>query len=375
MARRRGSALPRSTRVSVLLAAVVPLLAAPVARASSPAPSGLASGAAGFHLMSPGQWLALCRGEAAAEEEAIPGLPVPPFDLDRQARIPDVRMPDPAVAGIDLGNRNARLSAAYLAGTAAAGYVLWWKGPGFGAFEVGHEGWFEAGTYAGGADKASHLVMGYVFGRLFQGGYEKVGNDTASARWLSVGAVAASAVLVELGDGYTSFRFSWEDALVTTLGGAAGAAIEAAGLDDTLGFRFGWLSKSVPSDPSVATSQRDHYSDEIYTLDARMAGLLPRLGVEEPGLGRLFLASLTYATKGYGWVEEPYRQRQLGLEVGLDVPEILRAVGLEEDRWWKRALLTVLRYLRLPYTSIGVRYDLNSGRFLGPDAGDGFRVR
>ncbi|KAA0256608.1 MAG: DUF2279 domain-containing protein [Acidobacteria bacterium] len=373
MARRRGGALPRPMRARVVFVAVATLLAAPSARASSPSPPAAIGGASGFHLMSPGQWLALCRGQAAGEEAVFPDLPAPSIDVEPQARIPDVRMVDPAAAGVELGNRNARLTAAYLAGTGVAGYALWWKGQDLGSFRSWSEGWFGEGTYAGGADKASHFVMGYVFGRLFEGGYEKVGNEEASARWLSVGAVAASAVLVELGDGYTSFRFSWEDALITTLGGAAGAAIEAAGLDDTLGFRFGWLPKSVPSDPSVTTAERDHYSDEIYTLDARMAGLLPRLGVEEPGLGRLFLASLTYATKGYGWVEEPYRQRQVGLEVGLDLPELLRAVGLKEDRWWQRALLTVLRYLRLPYTAIGVRYDLNSGRFHGPDTGDSFR--
>ena len=348
------------------------LLCSPAAFAEPFGGPGPGGGASGFRLMSPGQWLALCRGELRRNETVFPEVPSQALDPAEQARIPDYRLPEPPGLGVDLGNRTARLSAAYLAGTAAAGYAMWWKGQGFGSFQAGSEGWFGDNTYAGGADKASHFVMGYIFGRLFQGGYEEIGHTEASARWFSIGAVAASSVLVELGDGYTSFRFSWEDALITAVGGAAGAAIEAAGLDDTIGFRFGWLSKSVPSDPSVTTAQRDHYSDELYTFDTRMAGLLPRLGVEEPGLGRLFLVSLTYGTKGYGWVEAPYRQRQLGLEVGLDVPEVLRALGLREDRWWKRTLLNLLRYMRIPYTSIGVRYDLNGGRLFGPDTGDTF---
>jgi len=35
-------------------------------------------------------------------------------------------------------------------------------------------------------------------------------------------------------------------------------------------------------------------------------------------------------------------------------------------------LLIVLDILRFPYTGIGYRYDLNHGRWRGPDVGNGF---
>jgi len=52
--------------------------------------------------------------------------------------------------------------------------------------------------------------------------------------------------------------------------------------------------------------------------------------------------------------------------------EILQAAGVSRSTWWGRALLTVLQYVRLPFTAIGFRYDLNHHQWIGPDAGNKF---
>jgi hypothetical protein len=66
------------------------------------------------------------------------------------------------------------------------------------------------------------------------------------------------------------------------------------------------------------------------------------------------------------------RERQIGLEVGLHISEILRGLGLGEDRWWKRMLYVILDSVRIPYTQIGVQFDLNHKEWRGPGIGDDF---
>jgi len=78
---------------------------------------------------------------------------------------------------------------------------------------------------------------------------------------------------------------------------------------------------------------RPDYSNEIYTADLKIAGLLRRYG-PDAGVGyylaqpaRYLLLSLTYGTKGYPYSEPDFRQRQIGIEVGLNLWEPLAALG------------------------------------------------
>ena len=131
--------------------------------------------------------------------------------------------------------------------------------------------------------------------------------------------------------------------------------------------RWGRVGIDKPDDPSVVVGSPNHYSAEMYTADVRMAGLLPRLG-KSPGLAKYLLASVAYGTKGYPWVEQPYRQRRIGVEIALDTYEIGLALGIRKDSWWGGPTLAFLRYFRVPFTGIGVQYELNSRRWMGPNS-------
>ena len=52
--------------------------------------------------------------------------------------------------------------------------------------------------------------------------------------------------------------------------------------------------------------------------------------------------------------------------------ELARAVGVPPNRWWGKMLLIILDLIRFPYTAIGVRYDVNDGKWIGPDSGGTF---
>ncbi len=248
--------------------------------------------------------------------------------------------------------------------------AFWAKAEGTESFRFADEGWFEASAYAGGADKASHFVGGYLVGRVAEAGLRLVGTPDGRAQLLSAAMVGITGALVEVGDAYHSYGFSWEDAVLTAAGGVAGSFLARTGWDDTITFRFGKVPVGEPDDPGIVIGKPDDYAGEVYTMDLRLAGLLPRLG-KEPGWARFGLVAVTYGSKGYGgWVEEWERQRLLGLEIGLDLYEVGRALGVPPDEWWGAAVLGFLRYFRVPYTAIGFQVDLNSGRVLGPNSFD-----
>lgn len=306
-------------------------------------------------------------GPALARADAEPAFRLmEPGELGEIARGDD---PSPSVAAPEcLAGRTWGLAGTFSAGVAAGGYALWWRKRDFGPFEHASEGWFGEETYAGGADKTSHLVLGYVGGRFLQDRLEKMGHPGGRARLLSVAMVSAAGLLVEVGDGFTEYRFSWEDAVITSAGGVFGALVDAGGLGDTVGLRFGRVPTRKP-ERGEGEPGSSAYHHTIDTLDLHLSGLLPRLGVK-PGLFRFLIVSGTYATRGYGFVEPPGRQRLVGVEVGLDVERVLREAGVREETWWGGPLLFVTRFFRVPWTAIGVRYDLNGGRWLGPDFGD-----
>jgi hypothetical protein len=87
---------------------------------------------------------------------------------------------------------------------------------------------------------------------------------------------------------------------------------------------------------------------------------------------KYLLLSVTYGSKGYPYALPEDRERQVGIEIGLNLQQILNDVGVTRDPWWGYALHMVADNIRFPFTAVGWRYDLNSGRWCGPDNGNKF---
>lgn len=353
----------------LLLAA---LLAAGLARPATAAP--------GFRL--PAETLAPSGEETRAfridfESSGLAPDASPSSSFARVARLPDATLAP--VPGLEprrspsswIARRPVLALGGYTTLLLGLEYAAFWaKADKAESFRFANEGWFEASSYSGGADKASHFVGGYIAGRAAEAGLRHVGTPEGKARLLSAAMVGITGALVEVFDGYHSYGFSWEDGLLTAAGGVAGSLLAAAGWDDTITFRYGKVPLVEPRDPEIVIGRPDGYATDVYTMDLRLAGLLPRLG-RDPGWTRFGLVAVTYGSKGYGgWVQEWERERLLGLEIGLDLYEVGKALGVPPDTWWGGAVLGILRYFRVPYTGIGFQVDLNSGKVLGPNSFD-----
>src|SRR5262249_37321054 len=152
------------------------------------------------------------------------------------------------------------------------GYFAWWKNSSRSSFAFANERWFQEDTYAGGADKTSHIFLGYLGSQLLQGLYKSFGKTPAEARGLSLPVVTVTGALVELGDGYSQYGFAWEDIAANTIGALVAFGIDAGQLDDTLGLRLGLMSTPIPPACCRYGGYGDDYSKEIYTFDVKLAG-------------------------------------------------------------------------------------------------------
>ena len=234
-----------------------------------------------------------------------------------------------------------------IGGSASSAYT---ESPRF-PFHVENEGWFGQNTYVGGADKASHFVSFYGVPRIANEYNRAFHVPKDQAALLASGTAFLGGLMTEIGDGTNKFGFSWEDLTMDALGAATGLAIMHYNLDDLFGFRAG----IVPGSPTAPTGGlgRD-YSSEIYTADFKFAGIAKR-ACFNPGFARYFLFSITYGTKGYPYSDPIVRQRQLGLEIGLNFGAIMEALHVPKNKWWGVCLYTLFDIIRFPYTAVGWR--------------------
>ena len=237
------------------------------------------------------------------------------------------------------------------------------------SFRFASEGWFGADTYAGGADKAAHFVNYSILSKELTYMYRQLGYSESASLWLGFGMSLLEGLANEFGDGFNRYGFSLGDATMDTLGSGASALILATGTEDLFNFRRGFLlPKSTVTCCAVPGKGRD-YSYALYTVDLKLDGVRRRLGLNVGPL-RYLLFSVTYGSKFYPSGPPDLRERQVGFEIGLNIEEILNALGVRRDMWWGYGLHVVGDNIRFPFTSVGFQYDLNHSQWYGPGNGN-----
>jgi hypothetical protein len=233
-------------------------------------------------------------------------------------------------------------------------------------YHFAHEGWFGEGTYVGGADKASHFVSFEIIAKELATAYEYLGFSRKQSILGGVAVSSLAGLANEICDGANKYGFSYEDLTMDVLGAGTAALIAATDSDDLVGFRFGPLPGPAP--PRETDGIGRDYSHEIYTADLKLVGLSRRLGFDTRP-ARFLLTSVTYGTQGYPYGATDQRERLVGFELGLNFGEMLYALHVTQETWWGIAAHLVLDNLRIPYTQIGFRYDVNHGHWYGPGVG------
>jgi len=221
-------------------------------------------------------------------------------------------------------------------------------------FHVTREGYFGANTLDGGADKAAHFADYFVISKEFAYIFGKLGFSESSALLLGLGTAMVGGALNEVGDGFSQPGFAYEDIVMDWLGAGTATLLLATRMDDLLGVR---------------TSHLDGYPHDVFSADLKLSGLARRLNLNIGPLRYLFF-SVTYGTKGYPDGPVAERQRQVGVEIGLNLEQILNDLGVTRDTWWGYVLHFAGDNVRWPFTAVGFRFDLNHSKWHGPNSGN-----
>ena len=221
-------------------------------------------------------------------------------------------------------------------------------------FHVTREHFFGANTLDGGADKAAHFADYFVISKEFSYIFGRLGYSENAALWMGLLTSMVGGALNEVGDGFSHPGFSYEDIVMDWLGAGYATLLMATRTDDLLGVR---------------TSHLDGYPHDVFSMDLKLSGLARRLNLNIGPL-RYLLFSFTYGTKGYPDGPPAERQRQIGLEIGLNLEQILQDLGVTRDTWWGYVLHFAGDNVRWPFTAVGFRYDLNHGKWYGPNGGN-----
>jgi len=167
-----------------------------------------------------------------------------PFRLDGDNKITQFPKPESGerIFNVDRDNLTLWTTAMSLAiptGVLVQGVLSWDWGKDKKKFGVGKEGWFGIGSYSGGADKTGHMMSHFIQKRFYTWLFYNLGHDLKQAQLYGLMGAGLTGLMIELGDGISRFRFSWEDILMDTIGITLGWFLDQyPKLDELIGLRW-----------------------------------------------------------------------------------------------------------------------------------------
>ncbi len=225
------------------------------------------------------------------------------------------------------------LNAAAIGGVLTYGFTIWDYGDR--TMHAKNEGWFGKGTDEGGSDKIGHLYLNYVTTRGFANlarywGYDEEG----AARVGALSALAFTSVM-EVGDSFSVYGFSYEDFLINIAGSGLGYLLARdEELADLIDLRLEYYPRTSPGS-DVATN----YDNLTYTLALKFSGF-ERL--KETPL-RYFELLGGFYTRDFG---SENGKRVLFAGIGLNVSELLSPMPGSG----------FFNYVQLPYTYLPAKH-------------------
>jgi hypothetical protein len=212
--------------------------------------------------------------------------------------------------------------------------------------QANNEDWFGRKTDEGGADKFGHLYTTYALSHLYAKIYRSW--EYSEERAMSLGAFSAlgTMTIMEVGDSFSEFGFSYEDMLMNCVGAAAGYWL---GVHPEWQQRLDLRLEYAPSLSDFETDVFTDYEHHKYLIAFKADGF--DLLRDTPL--NYFELHLGYYTRGYDDYHsssiEDDRERTVYVGLGLNVGKLIESV-------WKTRIFD---YLQLPYTYLPLDHDLD----------------
>lgn len=233
--------------------------------------------------------------------------------------------------------------------TATAAVILGW---GFMNWDYGersphmkNEGWFSQGTSEGGADKFGHLFTSFALTHGCAALYEQWGYERNKAGlYGSLSSLMVTSIM-EFGDSFSSYGFSYEDQVMNIAGAATGYLLFLnPDLDRLLDLRWEYAPSFNHFEGDFVTD----YEHSRYLLAVKAEGID---AITNKWLKALEL-HVGYYARGYGDFKPDLsdeRRRNLYVGIGINMTRLVKPL-ME---------FPLFDYLQLPYTYIPVRKTLD----------------
>ncbi|HAZ11172.1 MAG: hypothetical protein A2X86_08625 [Bdellovibrionales bacterium GWA2_49_15] len=179
------------------------------------------------------------------------------------------------------------------------GSTAWDWGKGGAHMGFGNEGWYSPNSYSGGADKMGHMTSHYIETRMTTWLAIQAGHDIKTANKIGLYTGAFVGLALEVGDGFSKYRFSTEDLFMDYLGVFSAWILDTyPALDEFIGIRWQWW----PSREYRAASSKtkfdvtSDYSGQKVFLSLKAAGVPV---MRENIFTRYLTLDFGYYTRGY----------------------------------------------------------------------------
>jgi len=179
------------------------------------------------------------------------------------------------------------------------GSAVWDWGENGAHMGFGNEGWFDKNSYTGGADKLGHMTSLYMEKRFTTWLALQSGHDMKTAQRYGLYTAAFIGISLEIGDGFSKYKFSTEDLFMDSIGIAfAWLLDEYPFLDELMGIRWEWWPSSEYRDSrnKEKTDITSDYSGQRVYLSLKTSGM-PYL--RENTWSRYLTLDFGFYTRGY----------------------------------------------------------------------------
>jgi hypothetical protein len=233
-------------------------------------------------------------------------------------------------------------------------YVQTWTGE----FVTTNEGWFSKDTYAGGADKLGHFYTDFILMRGLHEIYVRHGYGEGAAILNALLGTATIRTVMEVADGYTTFKFSPQDLASNLLGAISSAVLLAhPKIDEIISVSWTYLPSREKLDGKVDWVSVDNdYNGSVYHLDIRLKGLFAALADAPTRVFDPYSVDLSYYTRGYDRQRET-KHRMLGLNLSINLEEVIASHADPAGTTYQ--MKAFFRYFKVPFTFGGLVYDVD----------------
>lgn len=203
------------------------------------------------------------------------------------------------------------------------------------------EKWFSDDTRNGGADKLGHFYFSYMFSHVLASTYENYGYSSRQGAALGAFSSLGLCTLMEIGDSFSTYGFSYEDCVMNLLGSLSGYVLYThPKLSEKIDFRLEYRPDFSEMD---FTTDYDH---QKFLLAVKLDGFK----FTQNNYLKYFELHLGYYTRGYP--DRIDRERNIYAGIGINISRLFKQASMPKTS-------TVFNYIQLPYTYISAKKDLN----------------